>query len=232
MTNIDIVLCLNEYRVQALANALGSQTAETVVDKLAEYFDILYQEYVSSEQRAAVEAKIECEESAEQVPLEASRNFAVFHIRENGEDYHFTSDCFRSPMQAAYRYHLYNRGELSEMPETFAAAFIETNPIALKQFSEACSDINSDKRITALVEFDLDESRVSVCDSSDNAWWTYNLRDFSVAAYKAYSSNYYDEDCRREIFNNSFAGKEINPVEDTEDEVPDEDELPAPAMRM
>lgn len=68
-------------------------------------------------------------------------------------------------------------------------------------------DINSDKRITALVEFDLDEGRVSVCDNSDNEWQTFTLYDFSVAAYKAYRSDYRGEDCRREIFNNSLAGK-------------------------
>lgn len=34
MNDIDITLYLNEYRVQALADALGSQTAETVEDKL------------------------------------------------------------------------------------------------------------------------------------------------------------------------------------------------------
>ena len=33
MNDIDITLYLNEYRVRALADALGSQTAETVEDK-------------------------------------------------------------------------------------------------------------------------------------------------------------------------------------------------------
>ena len=129
-------------------------------------------------------------------------------------------------MQAAYRYRLYDRGELSANPETLAAAFIETNPISLKQFNEACTDINSDKRITALIEFDLDEGNVSICDSSDNAWWTYTLHDFSVAAYKAFRSDYREEECRREIFNNSLAGKEI----DLSDEADDESEVPTMQM--
>ena len=184
MPDMDITIFLDELRVRALADALGNQTAETVEDKLTEAFDMLYQEYVPDEQRAAIEARIERENAAEQERLEAKRCFAVFHIRENGEDYHFTSDHFRTPMQAAYRYRLYDRGELSANPETLAAAFIETNPISLKEFNEACTDINSDKRITALIEFDLDEGNVSICDSSDNAWWTYTLHDFSVAAYK------------------------------------------------
>lgn len=214
MKDIDITLYLNEYRVKALADALAVQTANTVEDELMEAFDALYLDYVPDEQRARIEAQIEQEESAEQMRLEAKRRFAVYHIRENGEDFHFTSDYFKTPMQAAYRYRLYERGELSSEPETLAAAFIETNPIELKKYNEACDDINSDKRITALVEFDLDEGRVSVCDGSDNAWQTYSLHDFSVAAYKAYRSDYHSEDCRREIFNSSLAGKEIDIDED------------------
>lgn len=228
MPDMDITLFLNELRVRALADALGNQTANTVEDKLSEAFDMLYQEYVPDEQRAAIEARIERENTAEQARLEAKRRFAVFHIRENGEDYHFTSDHFRTPMQAAYRYRLYDRGELSANPETLAAAFIETNPISLKEFNEAYTDINSDKRITALIEFDLDEDNVSICDSSDNAWWTYTLHDFSVAAYKAFRSDYRDEECRREVFNNSLAGKEINLSEETTDEV----ELEALTIQM
>ena len=225
MNDIDITLYLNAYRVRALADTLGSQTAETVEDKLTEAFDMLYQEYVPDEQRASIEARIEREDAAEQARLEASRRFAVYHIRENGDDCHFTSDHFRSPMQAAYRYRLYERGELSAVPETFADAFIETNPVNLEYFNEVCSDIHSDNRISALLEFDLDKGRVSVYDGMDNEWQTYSLRDFSVAAYKAFRSDYRSEECRREIFNNSLAGKEVELSEA-------DDETEAPAMQM
>lgn len=218
MNDIDITLYLNEYHVRALSDALGDQTAETVDDKLAEAFDTLYQEYVPDEQRASIEAMIESEYAAEQAKTEAARRFAVYHIRENGDDYHFTSDYFLSPMQAAYRYRLYERGELSDAPETFAAAFIETNPVSLEYFGKVCADIHSDNRVTALFEFDLDEGWVSVCDSTDNEWQTYSLRDFSVAAYKAFRSDYRSEECRREIFNSSLAGKEMDLSEETDDE--------------
>lgn len=88
MNDIDITLFLNEYRVKALEEALGNRTAETIEDKLSEAFDVLYQEYVDDEQRASIEAKIECEEAAEQARIEAKRRFAVYHVREDGEDYH------------------------------------------------------------------------------------------------------------------------------------------------
>ena len=123
MNDIDITLYLNAYRVRALADALGDQTAETVEDKLTEAFDMLYQEYVPDEQRASIEATIEREDAAGQARLEASRRFAVYHIRENGEDQHFTSDYFLSPMQAAYRYRLYDRGELSASPRNLRRRF-------------------------------------------------------------------------------------------------------------
>lgn len=218
MSDIDITLYLNAYRVRALADALGSQTAETVEDKLTEAFDTLYQKYVPDEQRASIEARIERENAAEQARIEAARRFAVYHIRENDDDCHFTSDYFLSPMQAAYRYRLYERGELSADPKTFTDAFIETNPVGLEYFVKVCADIHSDNQVTALLEFDLDEGRVSVCDSTDNEWQTYSLHDFSVAAYKAFRSDYRSEECRREIFNNSLAGKEMDLSEETDDE--------------
>ena len=218
MNDIDITLYLNAYRVRALADALGSQTAETVEDKLTEAFDTLYQEYVPDEQRASIEARIERENAAEQARLEAARRFAVYHIRENGDDCHFTSDYFHTPMQAAYRYRLYDRGELSAAPETFADAFIETNPVNLEYFGKVCADIHSDNRVTALLEFDLDEGWVSVHSSTDDDWQVYSLHDFSVAAYKAFRSDYRNEECRREIFNNSLAGKEMDLSEETDDE--------------
>lgn len=219
MNDIDITLYLNEYRVRALAYALGNQTAETVEDKLTEAFDTLYQEYVPDEQRASIEARIEREDTAEQARLEAVRRFAVYHIRENGDDCHFTSDIFRSPMQAAYRYRLYERGELSADPKTFADAFIETNPVNLEYFGKVCADIHADDRVTALLEFDLDEGRVSVCDGMDNEWQTYSLRDFSVAVYKAFRSDYRSEEGRREIFNSSLAGKELNFSEEPSNDI-------------
>ena len=219
MSDIDITLYLNKYRVRALSDALGNQTAETVEDKLAEAFETLYQEYVPDEQRASVEAMIESEYAAEQAKMEAARRFAVYHIRENGDDYHFTSDHFRSPMQAAYRYRLYERGELSADPKTFADAFVETNPVNLEYFGKVCADIHADDRVTALLEFDLDEGRVSVCDGMDNEWQTYSLRDFSVAAYKAFRSDYRSEEGRREIFNNTLVGKELDFSEEPSNDI-------------
>ena len=43
-----------------------------------------------------------------------------------------------------------------------------------------------------------------------DAWQTYGLQDFSVAAYKAYRSAYRGEDSRREIFHAHLCGRELD----------------------
>lgn len=220
MHDEEIVLYYNEHRLDALRVNLAEQNTD-LKKELYKMLEFLYEQTVPDEERNEVERFIEEQAHEEAERREAARRFAIYHIRENGGDYHFTNEHFTSAMQAACRYRLYKRGELSANPQTLADAFIETNSISPEKFSEACTDINSDQRITALLEFDLDEGRVSICDSSDNAWQTYSLHDFSVAAFKAYRSDYYANDCRREIFNNSLAGKEI-----------DIDEDEAPTMQM
>ena len=73
---------------------------------------------------------------------------------------------------------------------------------------------------------------VTTCQSSDNAWWTYSLKDLSTAAYRANRGSYRSSYDRKEKFEEALAGKEIVPPEETEDEAPDEDEDEAPVVRM
>lgn len=209
MNSIEISLRVSGYRFNALADALRKQSAETIEDRLMEAFDALYREHVPYEQRAQIEAQIGQEDAAKQAKLEAGRRFAVYHIREDDEDFLFTNDYYQTPMLAAYRYRLYARDELSSRLESFAGAFPESRPMRLEEFQAAAADIRSDPRITALLEFNLDEGWVSVC-GRDNTWQTYGLRDFSVAAYKAYRSAYRGEDSRREIFHAYLCGRELD----------------------
>lgn len=228
-----VTLAFEHRRLQALQSALEESTGESVSMRLLGAFDELYQQYVPEEQRAAIEAEITKDEIIEKAEVEAKRRFAVFHIREGGEDAIFRSDIFKSPMLAASRCRLFLRGELNDQPETFAEAFVDAEEITPQEYARVCENINCDQRITAIMEFNLDEGTVGICDSSDNAWNTYKLHDISVAAYKAYRSDSKLSDARREIFNQSLAGKEI--VFDEDESAPlteDEDADEAPVMQM
>ena len=231
MNHVEVTLYFNELRLRALEDHLNFD-GTTLKDELGKQFDFLYEQYVPQEEQLAIEAEIEQIEEAENAEREARRKFGVFHVRENGSDRYFTSELFDSLLSTAYRYRLYNRGELSCNPKMFAEAFGEVAHISAAQYEELCERMPNDHRIKIAADFDLDAGTVSACQSSDNAWWTYSLKDLSTAAYRANRGSYRSSYDRKEKFEEALAGKEIVPPEETEDEAPDEDEDEAPVMRM
>lgn len=209
MKDIDITLYFNEYRLKAVQDALADE-GFTLKDKLNDFFNFLYEQFVPVEQQTVIEAQIKEQTAVEQAEAEARKRFAVFHISENGEDSYFTSEHFQTFLSAAYRYRLYVRDELSAEPQAFADAFLETKSITNREYESLCDRAPNDIRIKALLDFDLDNEQVSVCGSSDNTWWTYSLHDVSVAAYKAMRSDYRASDDRLRIFESALVGKELD----------------------
>ena len=139
--------------------------------------------------------------------------FGVFHIRENEKDRYFTSIAFQSLLSSAYRYRLYDRGELSANPNSFADAFGDVKYISAAEYEELCNRMSNDIRITAMVDYDLDAGTVRACLSRNNLWLTYRLKDLSVASFKAQRGAYRVSDDRENIFKNALAGKEISASE-------------------
>lgn len=225
MNHIEVSLYFNELRVKAVQDALAHD-GFTIEDKMKEAFDFLYEQLVPYEQQTAIEAQIEETEKAEQAEREAKKRFAVYHVSENGSDRYFTSGHFISFRSAAYRYRLYDRGELSAEPESLTDAFIGSDAITAADYEVLCDRMPNDFRITMLVDFDLDNETVSICDSSDNAWRSYRLHDLSVAAFKAYRGDYYSTEYRERVFDDALAGKEI----DIESEMLAETEQPTMQM--
>lgn len=225
MNHIEVSLYFNEMRLRAVEQALADD-GHTLEDKLKEHFGFLYEQLVPAEQQFAIEAEIEQIEATEKSEAEACRRFGVFHIHENGSDRYFTSEHFLNFRSAAYRYRLYDRGELSADPQCLADAFMENNAITAADYEALCDRMPNDFRITMLVDFDLDNETVSICDSSDNAWRSYRLHDLSVAAFKAYRGDCYPTEYRERIFDGALAGKEL----DIEDELLSETEHPTMQM--
>ena len=231
MNLVEVALYFNELQLRALEDHLNFD-GTTIKDELGKQFDFLYEQYVPQEEQLAIEAEIEQIEAAENAEREARRKFGVFHVHENGSDRYFTSELFDSLLSTAYRYRLYDRGELSANPKAFADAFGEVEYISAAQYEELCDRMPNDHRIKIAADFDLDKGTASACQSGDNAWWTYSLKDLSTAAYRANRGSYRSSYDRKEKFEEALAGKEIVPPEETEDEAPDEDEDEAPVMRM
>lgn len=231
MNHVEVTLYFNELQLRALEDHLNFD-GTTLKDELGKQFDFLYEQYVPQEEQLAIEAEIEQIEAQENAEREARRKFGVFHVHENGSDRYFTSELFDSLLSTAYRYRLYDRGELSFNPKMFAEAFGEVEHISAAQYEELCDRMPNDHRIKIAADYDLDAGTVATCQSSDNAWWTYSLKDVSTAAYRANRGSYRSSYDRKEKFEEALAGKEIVPPEEAEDEAPDEDEDEAPVMRM
>lgn len=219
MNHVEVTLYFNELQLRALEDHLNFD-GTTLKDELGKQFAFLYEQYVPQEEQLAIEAEIEEIEEAENAEREARRRFGVFHVHENGSDRYFTSELFDSLLSTAYRYRLYDRGELSSNPKTFAEAFGEVEHISAAQYEELCDRMPNDHRIKVAADYDLDAGTVTTCQSSDNAWWAYRLRDLSVAAFKAHRSNYRGTDSREKIFDQALVGKEIDPPEAAEHIVP------------
>ena len=217
----EISLFFPEARLSALQKHLDKE-GTTVSEKLCDYFMVLYGQYVPEDELNQIEADIKAQDEIEKAEVEARKRFGVFHIRDGGEDSYFKSELFQSFRAVGQRYRLYDRGELSSKPNTFHNAFGETIPISEDEYKEFRADINTDSRVLAVFDLDLDEGTAAVCQNTDNEWSMYNLHHVSTAAYQAHRGGYKPTEERDALFENYLSGKEI--------EIPDDSE--APVMQM
>ena len=115
MNSTEITIYFEEAKAAALKAVLAQEGA-TIESKLQESLRFLYEQLVPVEQQSAIDALIKAQAEQERQEAEARKRFAVFHVRENGEDSYFTSQHFTSFHAAGYRYRLYARGDLSSQP--------------------------------------------------------------------------------------------------------------------
>lgn len=208
MNSTEITLFFEELKTTALKNVL-EQEGSSIQKKLQEHLGFLYEQLVPVEQQTAIDVLIQAQEEQERQEAEARKRFAVFHVRENGADSYFTSQQFNSFHAAGYRYRLYERRELSAEPQTFSTAFFGSEEISEEQFRALKEHIPEDHRILALLDFDLDEGIVSACKLGHREMKCYDLHDVSVAAFKAFRSEYRTSRERADLFDAALEDKEI-----------------------
>lgn len=212
MADTDITLFFNKHRMEAMQRHLAAQ-GSSVEELLYQSLNTIYADHVPEQEREDIDLLISIEHQQEQAAIEASKRFSVVHLHDADTDYHFTSELHTSFLQSARLYRLVTKDLKSPLPsvDAMSYAYMSHRPISPQKFSELCDSIATDNRITAIIEFDFEDGTVGVCQSSDNAWRTYRLKDLSVAAFKAHRSSYSGTDSREKIFNTALVGKEIDP---------------------
>ena len=186
MTDEEIVLYFNEHRLAKLESYL-LKDGSSVEHELQNLLDRFYEQTVPEHERMEVEAQIELEREHEAAAREASRRFAVVHFHEGDDDFFFTSELRNSFYSIANLYRSTLKDEIGKytLDSIAQSNFSGSQTINDMTFSVLCNAMPNDPRITALVEFDFDHNTVRVCESSANAWVSYNLKDVSAAMYKA-----------------------------------------------
>ena len=216
MNNIDITLSFNELRLNALRDYL-EPLGFSVEEQLQNTFDEMYTSMIPKEEREAIEKRIAEIEEAEKVKAEQARRFAVIHLHEGDDDMHFTTEYDNSFYRAAIVYTDDIQSEVGKLTlDSIAQEFSEHQLIDDLTFSVLCNAKPYDQRITALLEFDFDDGKISVCDNTDGVWKTYKLGDVVDAVSKARSKPDLFLETRNAIFNTALDGKEILTSEPTE----------------
>lgn len=209
MSDVEITLFFNEHRLNRL-NAILSERESNTEQVLLDALNHIYEQTVPENERRDIENLIQRETQEEAERREAARRFAVIHLGDGDESFHFTTDNCTDFFDISKVYHNDIRDKVGRYTlDSLADYFGEYQPINELTFSVLCDAMPNDPRITALVDFDFENNKVCVCDSSDNAWYTYSLDDISRAVNKANRKSGLLNEDRREIFNTDLEGKEM-----------------------
>ena len=217
MNYSDVTLFFNDYKLGPLREALESR-GSTLEEELTKHFEKLFSDLLPEETCREIENRIQQEAEAENARREAARRFAVIHLHEPGDDFYFTSEYDTTALKLAHIYRESIQSEVGKYAlDSLARHFADTQMIDAQVYDVLCDAQPNDARIAICADFDFEKHQLSFCDSSDNAWWTYSLRDISNAAYAAERRKHISPAEREELFATALAGKEIFQADGSED---------------
>ncbi|HEY9161014.1 MAG TPA: hypothetical protein VIS94_08015 [Desulfomonilia bacterium] len=213
MSDTSIELWLNKYQHDALERILtqnGTDIEAVMQEKLSE----LYLQTVPEQEQAEISSRIEADRLADEQRAREMRTFSVYHITENGAEHYFECDLPMELMQTSWLLRRYQRGEIEQKPECFAASFRDTIPIDAQKFEEHVrTRMDNTEKITGVFDMDFDRQEISGVHIMDG-WKTYSMKDASTAAYHAYRADYLPVDQRWNRFCEHLDGRELTPEQD------------------
>lgn len=219
MGSIDVSIYYDQHRIEAMERILASQNKK-LDQEIQRQMDSLYESIVPEQERSGIEERIRQEAIQRAAEQEAARRFALVHLHDANEDYYLLSERHRGFLQAARLYRVVTKDihsllgkggqcPLSELQQ-MRIAFMDHEPLTEEAYTKLVVNAPNDQRITAMIDFDFENWTISACESSDNHWSTYTLKDVSTAVFHADRRMSISENLRREIFDRQLEGKEID----------------------
>ena len=190
MNYVEQKLFFNELKYEAVSKVLADLDS-TVEEQLHKTFEDLYLNLISKETRANIDKRIADAEAAEQAAAEAGRRFAVYHLHDGNDDYHFVDELRNTFMSAAAVYRgMVSDGVLNHTVDSIAhECFGEHQPIDALTFMVLCDAKEHDERINAVIEFDFEAGNVSVSEGRNTEWNVHSLSDVASAVDIAFKGN-------------------------------------------
>ena len=203
--HVDITLWIDRRWKDAIEKHLKGETLqehlENVLDELCN--QLPEQEY------KRISAEIYAEDAAEREAREAARTYAAYHVTERGQEWYFKTSPGEELLVACKKLRGYVTAEKGTAPDKFIGMFFGGQPITAEEYdaltvlrmqntgkNRGVFDLNFDKR-----EF----SAVHIVDG----WWTWAMRDVSVAAYHATRSSFAPAKEQWSKLLDHLSGKEI-----------------------
>jgi len=201
MADRDITLWLDERWYDALEKHFPGSVQEQMEELLDERINRLPQEVYEQ-----ISREIWQEDQQRKLDKEAGRRFAVFRIRERGEQYCCLVDEPIDLLAAARSLRSYTR---SESGYGFRSDYAAAQEISAREFAQYMMErFENSGRVVGLFDVDLDRGSVAVVDMQ-RAWHAYSIHDVSTGIYYADRRSYEPHEARFAILLDHLRGKEL-----------------------
>ncbi len=206
--DVQLDLWMNEYKLDALAAVLARENT-TVEQRMQDALTELYVSLVPRETRQEISARIKEELAARDAEMEAFRQYAAFHVRENGREEYFLLDQDMDLLYTAQALRRYLRQEPGTGVRSFAEVFHSWEQITPEKFDQLVSlRMENPGKVTGAFEIDFEKREFSAVQVT-SGWSTWPMGDVSTAVYYAFRKSGLLPDTRYQILVNQLNGREI-----------------------
>lgn len=218
MANKELKIYFNFRKYTVLREAL-EKGGKNFDEQLQEKLEGMYQELIPEKERQEIERLIEQDTVEERLRL---IQFAVVRIRDEVEDYHFTTESGEDFYSVAqYCAEVQDKGNPSEYTaDTIASFFNQHYAIDETMYDVLKDAVKTDKRISAVLDIDFDIGAFSVLDAEKGVWKKYPIESIVSAAKTAsVFEDSYGRDVGERMFYKNLEGQCVEePLDETESE--------------
>ena len=184
--HVDITLWVDRRWKDAIEKHLKG---ETLQEHLEDVLDELCNQLPEQEYKR-ISAEIYAEDAAEREAREAARTYAAYHVTESGQEWYFKTSPGEELLDACKKLRSYITTEESSAPDLFIKMFAGGQPITAEEYDAlTVLRMQNTGKNRGVFDLDFDKREFSAVHIVDG-WWTWAMRDVSVAAYHATRSSF------------------------------------------